>query len=321
MRGMTLAHEGYDGYNGYGGSMMKASLDSLAELHVNALAIVPYTWMRNPHVPTPYPISDRPGTETDEAVVATIEAAHQRGWAVLLKPQIWLNHEHWPGDISFDTEENWTSFFGHYRTWILHYAQLAAANEVAALCIGTELVQTTLTHPDEWRALIADIRAIYGGTLTYAANWGEEFERISFWQELDVIGLNGYYPLYEAAPAAPTDAELRAGVQRWMGKAEAISRSANRPLWLTEVGYRPVENAWLNPHAAAKGRAYEPLAQQRCYAALAAVAQTSPRLTGIFVWKWPSYLGYHGPHGGDRTGFTPLGSPAARVLADFYANW
>ena len=36
---------------------------------------------------------------------------------------------------------------------------------------------------------------IYSGKLVYSANWGEEFEQLSFWNELDFIGIDCYYPL------------------------------------------------------------------------------------------------------------------------------
>ena len=56
--GMTFAHEGYRVYNGYGGSEVPPSLDSLMSLNVNALAVVPYTYMPAPDrvgdLPVPY---------------------------------------------------------------------------------------------------------------------------------------------------------------------------------------------------------------------------------------------------------------------------
>ena len=319
LRGMTLAHEGYDGHNGYGGTTVPPSLDSLARLHVNALAIVPYTFMRDPHRPTELPIPQFPGGETDAAVTAAIRQAHDRGWAVLLKPQIWIGGDHWPGDIDFATEAEWAAFFGHYTDWILHYAELAEANGVAALCVGTELVQTTLKHPEEWRRVIGRVRGSFAGEITYAANWGEEFAGLAFGDELDALGLNAYYPLSKRAE--PSDAELRAGVREWLAFAEQRSRAVNRPLWLTEVGYRSATAAWADPHAAAGDRARCADCQARCYAALAEVAAESDRLTGVFWWKWPSYLGYDGGRRGQGRGYTPGGKPAAGVLADFYAHW
>ncbi len=321
-RGMTFAHEGYTGDNGYGGSTVPASLDSLQRIGVNAIAIVPYTATESPQTPHPFRIMNMRGGETDSAVAATIREAHARSLAVLLKPQIWVRGPEWTGDIGFETDADWRAFFGHYGDWILHYAEIAEREHADALCLGTELVRTTLERPADWEALIDRVRAVYSGKLTYAANWGAEFEQLAFWRKLDAVGLNAYYPL--AASEQPSDAQLLAGARRWMRVADSISAAAERPLWLTEVGYRSVAEAWRNPHAAADGRSADEACQARCYAAMLGAAGESRRLTGMFVWKWPSYLGHEegGRHGGGvGAGFYPGGKPAAVELAAFYEGW
>ena len=315
LRGMTFAHEGYRGHNGYGGDLVKPSLDSLKRMGVNAVSIVPYTFMRGAEAVDTLPIPDHYGSENDSAVRYSIRAARGIGLAVMLKPQIWVRGS-WPGEIDFATSDQWDRFFDAYERWILHYADMAEQEHIEALCIGTELVNATLRYPERWRGIIAKVRQRYGGTVTYAANWGEEFEQLTFWDALDVMGLNSYYPLSEKA--APTDRELRAGAMRWMRMADSLSVRYDRPLWLTEVGYRSVEGAWQNPHAEAGERSASPSAQQRCYEALATAVCTSDRLEGMFVWKWPSYLGHSEDREGRRTGFVPGGKPAAIVLKQLY---
>ena len=328
LRGMTFAHEGYDGRTGYDGESVYPSLDSLRRLHVDAVAIVPYTFQRRPDSAAALPIPTRRGMESDSAVAHVVRAAQARGMFVLIKPQIWLGGGHWPGDVDFgDDEAAWATWFGHYRDWIVHHARLAERLGADALCVGTELVRTTLTHPEAWRRIIADVRAEYGGLVTYAANWGEEFEGLSFWDALDAVGCNGYYPLSDDPDA--TDAELRDGAKAWLIAANNVAARAGRPLWLTEVGYRSVRRAWLNPHASPQGRARSDDCQRRCFAALTEATAEAPMLRAMFVWKWPSYLGYAGggEHwGGGRRGtvgggFTPGGKPAGEVLAAFYRTW
>lgn len=314
LKGMTFAHEGYRVYNGYGGSTVGPALDSLSKLAVNALAIVPYTFMRAPDQTGELPVPDGAGSENDAAVVYSIRQAHARNWVVLLKPQIWVGGA-WPGEVDFSTEPEWQDFFDKYTDWIEHYALMAEAEGVAALCIGTELVHATLDHPDRWRTLIAGVRKIYSGKLTYAANWGREFEELSFWKSLDAVGLNSYYPLSQDLDA--TDAELVSGAREWMQTADSISLRAGRPLWLTEVGFRSVQYAWVNPHAEAADRRVDYRAQQRCYAALFAAADEATNLKGVFIWKWPSHLGYLDRRGAD-TGYVPGGKPAGAVVRQYY---
>jgi len=323
-RGMTFAHEGYDGKTGYGGETVGPSLDSLGSLGVNAIAIVPYTFMREPDSVAPLPIPTRVGTERDEAVTHSIQQAHARGFSVLLKPQIWLGGGHWPGDVDFVSQEKWDDWMGHYQTWILHYAELAEANDVAALCIGTELVHTTLKQPAAWRGIIAAVREVYSGKVTYAANWGEEFENLSFWDALDAVGLNSYYPLADKPDA--TDQQLIEGAKAWMIKANNIAAAAGKPLWLTEVGYRSAKHAWLSPHSAPDGRPVSEDCQARCYRAMLTATAEAPLLDGMFVWKWPSYLGRRGGHhrrqdhevDGVGAGFTPGGKIAGTLLQEYY---
>ncbi|WP_420460250.1 glycoside hydrolase family 113 [Neolewinella sp.] len=315
--GMTFAHEGYRVYNGYGGSEVAPSLDSLMTLNINAVSIVPYTYMPAADRVGTLPIPTDAGSENDGAVIYSIRQAQARDLAVLLKPQIWVGGA-WPGQVDFATAAEWDHFFTTYERWITHYARMAEREGVAALCIGTELVQATLKHPDRWRELIARLRKVYSGQLTYAANWGQEFENISFWRDLDVIGLNSYYPL--AGTASATDVQLTAAAARWMHLADSISTATDRPLWLTEVGYRSVAGAWINPHAEAADRPASVRDQERSYRALLTAASASSRLTGMFVWKWPSYLGYADRWDTEDRGYTPGGKPAAELLRDFYLD-
>ncbi len=312
LRGFTFAHEGYRGYNGYGGRSVRPALDALAELDVNALAIVPYSFLPSARLPGDIPVPTHMGSENDVAVTYSLREARRRGWFALLKPQIWVSGA-WPGDVDYDDPADWDKFFDRYYRWLRHYALLADMEGADGLAIGTELVQATLKYPDRWRDMIAKVRGIYRGKLTYAANWGEEFENITFMDEFDAIGLNAYYPL-SGNPAA-TDEELLAGARAWLGEAARRTAALNKPLWLTEVGYRSVTTPWVNPHAEAGERKADADAQARAYRALARAAAETPQLTGVFIWKWPSYLTYTGA---DDSGFAPVDKPATGVIRDWF---
>ena len=114
LRGMTFAHEGYRGHNGYGGDLVGPSMDSLKVMGVNAVAIVPYTFMRGEGVVDTFPIPDHYGAENDSAVLHSIRNAEARGLYVMLKPQIWVRGS-WPGDIDFATEAEWDTLLPGLR--------------------------------------------------------------------------------------------------------------------------------------------------------------------------------------------------------------
>ena len=50
----------------------------------------------------------------------------------------------------------------------------------------------------------------------YTANWGEEFESLSFWEAFDFIGVSAYYPLSENPQ--PTAAELDDRLRKYRGQ-------------------------------------------------------------------------------------------------------
>src|SRR5205814_5804340 len=109
------------------------------------------------------------------------------------------------------TPGNWRAFFTSYRAFLLHHALLAEREGFDGLVVGHELVSATRADPARWRALIAEVRRVYHGTLTYGANWNEELERIPFWRDLDCVGVSFYPPL--TAHAGAGDAELEAGAR------------------------------------------------------------------------------------------------------------
>jgi hypothetical protein len=229
-----------------------------------------------------------------------------------MKPQIWVRGS-WPGGINFGSQEEWDQFHAHYYQWILHYALLSEIYGLDGLCLGTEFVQATLQHPDQWRRIATRMRGLYRGVLTYAANWGREFEEFSLWPEFDVAGLNAYYPL--GSTLTISDDSLRTAARQMLTGAAAIAARYDKPLWLTEIGYRSVEGPWRNPHAEPQGRPAVPRHQARAYQALLEAQAATGASTGIFWWKWPSYLGYSAP---DDTGFAVRSKPGEAVLRKYW---
>ncbi len=312
LKGFNFAHEGYRIYNGYGSEAARNSLIQLQTLGSNAIAIVPYSYMRDPNKPTPLPLMQRAGSETDESVVASHAHAQALGLYTMLKPQIWMRGS-WPGDISMKSEADWELFFEYYYRWMRHYALLAEMEHIDMLCVGVEFSKATRERPEDWRKLIRKLRGIYHGPITYAANWGEEFEQLSFWQDLDYIGLNCYYPLSKDKKA--TKEELKEGFEKIIEKVELICKKEGKSLIFTEIGFRSTEQTWLNPHADADGRGYDGEAQKECYEIVFEQIKDKPWCNGILWWKWPSYMDYRG---GENTGFSPNGKPAETTVAQYF---
>lgn len=316
LKGFNFAHEGYGIFNGYVSSMAAQSIEKQADkLNCNALAIVPYTFMENANQPAFFQIANSSGDENDEGVVHSAFQAQQKGMVVVVKPQIWVGRGSWPGDVNMSNNADWQQFIYYYSRWILHYALLAEMYEMDALCIGTELSKATLAREQDWRNLIHKIRKLYKGKLTYAANWGEEFEKIGFWDELDFIGLNSYYPLTKNELV--TKKELSAGFAQVLEKAEKVQKRFNKPLVFTEIGFKSVQSPWLKPHESSNGAPYFGEHQKLCYEVVFENIYDKPWIQGILWWKFPSYIEHRGVENDD---FTPNKKPAEAVVKDWFAK-
>ena len=311
--GFTYAHEGYQIHNGYLSARSDASLEKLASLGVDAVAVVPYAFVREPTKTIRLDVPTRAGSETDEDVIHVVRKAQALGLNVLLKPQIWVRGG-WPGDIEPLGAGADAAFFREYGRWIRHYALMAEAQQVPLLAIGTELAKMTDGRRTWWKTLIEDVRAVYGGKLVYAANWGKEVQQVEFWDLVDYIGVDFYYPL--SFEASPTDQELRAGFRAGLDQVRQLHEKHDKPVLLTEIGYASTKSPWQKPHASDRVDVVSVDDQARAYEiAFSVIERETPWVRGMYWWKWPSHSGRGGP---EHRGFTPHGKPASEVVRRFY---
>ena len=312
LQGFNFAHEGYQIFNGYGSTLADQSMARMVNLGSNAVAIVPYSYMRQDDKPMALPLIQRAGNETDVSVIQSIQQAKEKNCYVLITPQIWLGKS-WTGFVEMKNDADWDAFFEHYSHWIKHYALMAEIYEADALAVGVEFVQATLQNQSRWATLFKEIRKIYSGHITYCANWGEEIEGLSFWEELDYIGFNCYYPWSKNKKASKR--ELQKGLNGIIDKIEKIAAKHGKPVVFTEVGFRSVEHPWVNPHAAAEDRAFNENTQAQCYEALFKAIQNKKWCKGIIWWKWPTYTNQIASK---RTTFTPLDKKAEQVVQQYF---
>lgn len=296
-------------------------LPEIAALGATHVTVVPFAFQRrtdDPALRTNY--DARWYTEGDAGIRALARQADSLGLALVLKPHVWIGadgEEQWSSNIGFDAEADWQTWEAQYRAFALHYARLSAEIGAPLFVIGTELARAVREREAFWRDLIAEIRAVYGGRLTYAANWHEDFEHVPFWDALDAVGIQAYFPLSEFP--TPTPADLRTGWARHEAAIEAVHRRTGKPVVFTEIGYRDM------PHAAARPwewptrheRTAEPdslraageALQAALYAAFFEEVWPEPWMAGAIVWKW------HPPSDRSRAGdFTPQGKPAEAVI-------
>jgi exo-beta-1,3-glucanase (GH17 family) len=258
-----------------------------------------------------------PRTPTDADLMHVITQAHNLGMKVMLKPHLDLNNDpaHWRGQIgiAFTTETEWEAWFASYRDFIAHYASLAQANGVEQFCVGTELLGTTGREAD-WRQVIGDVRGLFSGPITYASNHSGEETSIQWWDAVDYIGVDAYYPL--TAKNDPTLAELKAAWVTPTLALENLSKQHNRPIIFTEIGYRSVDGANQHPWEWQAGGTVDLQEQANCYRAALETFWGKPWFRGIYWWYWSTDPNQGGASDDD---YTPHNKPAELILRAYYA--
>jgi len=250
--------------------------------------------------------------ETDSGLVQTAEWARALGIRTLLKPHLWVRRG-WTGDIRMRSEDDWRAWFAAYERFILHYAELAQRHGFDALAIGTELGGTT-GRSEDWRRIIARVRRVYSGPITYCANWHDEVERIEFWDALDFIGVQAYYPLGD--DMRPSARAMRSAWRPVVDRLGGLARRSGKSVVFTEVGYKSVAGSARTPWSwdAAGDADFE--LQRDAYRALFDAWWDQPWFGGTFVWKWHPRL--EGGYGRRERDFTPQGKPALEVIRARY---
>ncbi|MCX6598309.1 MAG: hypothetical protein NTV70_18305 [Acidobacteria bacterium] len=299
-RGVNFTAERPDVY-GTPGAIKQ--LERLPGYGINAISLVPYGFTR---AGTPMVRLPGPGSwERDEGLIELGQRAHELGMFVLLKPQIWVGGGagSFPGSLDFPVAADREAWFASYAMFVDHYAALATRMKADLYCVGTEFVKLS-AHETQWRSLIARARQKTSAPLTYAATQGPEFETLAFWDALDYIGLNNYYPLPDTLDAS--------GI---VAKVAVVQKKYRKPVVLTEAGYASLEA----PHKAPWDETPRKVSledQSRCYEAIFQAFYKQPWFMGMYWWKVGTN-GYGGPTDGSHT---PWGKPAMEVVKKWYRS-
>ncbi len=297
---------------GYHAPSIEGQLERFDGLGANAVSLMPFAYQSRPDDPQLKFMNHSPTSETDVGVLYAARRARAAGVKVLWKPHIWVSHDSWPGEIRMADEAAWATWWDSYRRYVAHHAFLAEWAGSELFSIGVELGKT-LDRRREWQELIDSVRLLYSGAVTYSGNWHSDYDRAPFWDRLDFIGVDAYFPL-----AANEHADAAAVADGAREVAELLRQAAERyrkPVILTEVGYAARTGAWVEPHT--EGGAFSVEHQAVAYRALLDALGRPPWLRGVFAWK-----AFSADRGGDadtRADFRFLGRPAEAVLRDYFS--
>jgi hypothetical protein len=302
VRGITISTHG--GGQDWGQDVMAPTVRDIKTLGANWIATHPYG-----SIASDGSVGGRRGSENGTVPnhwTRPIAEAHAQGLKVCIKPHLayWRSGFSWRGEIAFESDEAWARFWRDYSIWILELATACA--DADAFVIGTEL-DKTLEHEEQWRALIAKVREVYDGPITYAANWSD-YKRVPFWDALDVIGIQAYFPITEEE--SPTATDIKAGWQRVVAELREYSLTQNRNVVFTELGYNQSYIAASEPWNYRVDDEGARAIQELCWlSALDAIA-SEPRIVGALLWKW---FPHPRPFGRNFQLATP---PIMRIISD-----
>jgi hypothetical protein len=310
--GITHVSWWFDEYDSAAGGTSRAALRDTGANWMGLLV----TWYQqdassNAIARNPDPNKDH----TDARIRTAIQDAHSRGLQVMLKPHVDALNGQWRGDFNPSDPAAW---FQSYTQFIVHYAQIAQEEGAELFCMGTEFKTISgAANRDRWVAVISAIRSAYGGPITYAANAtfpADEFTSVSFWDQLDIMGLDGYFTLTNQNN--PTLAQL---VSAWTSNSNgenivaAVQNFANsrqKPVIFTEIGYKSTDGTNREPWNFGLSGAVDTAEQRDCYeAAFTVWSQQSSWMKGFFWWAWPVP-----PPAANDGDYNPRSKPAETVL-------
>jgi len=285
-----------------------AQLDHLAQLHVNSVAFVFPIYQASWTATTVY--GDPNSTPTASNMRTFIRAAHQRHMRVLLRPLLDEASLHaagkWRGQIAPSSTSAW---FASYTSLLIGYAQLAQAEHVEIIDIGTEF-DSLQSSTQQWVNLIASIRGVYHGQLTYSANWAIWYP--SFGWALDFLSVDAFFPL--AVPVNGTQQQLAAAWGQWIARANGFAYSFGKHVVFTELGTTSEVGSFQQPWLWSHGTGVSMEAQRLYYAA--ACQALKGRIGGMYWWE---YLLDPLPSPTTDPGFDPQGKPAELEISRCYA--
>lgn len=298
-------------------------LEILKRQNIEWITLTPFIPQESYQTPSIYrEFSRRDSTQYMQSWLNIKEESAKYGFKIHLKPHIWLmerSNGKWRSDIAMKSPEDWQKWFQQYENQMLVYARLAAAMDADLFCIGTELHQTAVLKPESWKALIQKIKEIYDGPLTYAANWNKEVDEIPFWEDMDYIGVQAYFPL--ADRNNPSLARIERGWQPHIVHLKGLHEVYDLPILFTEMGYKSTSDAAIKPWAwnTAQNRLYKKIAHQaqvNCYQAFFNTIWQEEWLAGVHLWEWQS----RGQSDGQNNAFSLEGKPALNVVAKSFGQ-
>ena len=298
--------------NQYNSTMSDESLRRMKNVGIEWVAVNVIWYQKNTTSTHIYP-NISTFSPTNESVIRVIGNCHELGMKVMLKPMI---------DVE-DVNGTWRAYiqpipgwFGNYTAFVGFFAEIAEKYNAEMFCIGCELRSTSnSSYSNDWRNVVSEVRKRYQELITYAADWGSEYNEIEWWALLDYVGIDAYFPLSNKSDPAITDLNDTWGI---IGDyLDGWYSSIGVPIIFTEIGYQAVDGANKEPWAwwlMFSGN-LDLQEQADCYEATFLAFENRSWFYGMYWWYWQTNPDAGGSNNKD---YTPQNKPAQGVLTHWY---
>lgn len=290
-------------------------LDSINRMNAEWVSLVPYGFSARGEAKVQYGSGHQWWGETEEGTIAIAKAAHSVGQKVMIKPHVWVVGDGWPGKFDLETEADWKTWEDSYRDYILKFAKIADSVDAELYCIGTEYRNAAKKREAFWRKLIVEVREIYDGPVTYAANW-DNHENVKFWDDLDYIGIDGYFPV--SKEQEPSYEIIKEGWQEVSDDLKTFCKKYEKQVLFTEYGFRSCDYAVSGMQDDKTGVA-NMNNQFNAYRAFFETIWREDFFAGGFLWKW-TFSPNDSNTGLNNARYTPQGKPAFGLISDIYGT-
>ncbi len=296
-----------------------SDLQRVASTGANTVYLDVYWEADSPDADSVHPFS---GTTPDTTLISMMRDASAAGLRVVLMPKVWCNgcQYGWRGDLQPSDPHQFMENYG--TTMLSHYAQLAEANNVWLLFLGSEM-NNLQPYADDWRQIASRVHTLYRGLISYQPNW-DRLSDVSFWDALDIVTVSAYFPL--TTTERPSVAQLKQSWrssqvdpwrgQDWFGALQQLAKSTGKGVLIGEVGYRSSTTAAAHPWFEWDTTSTPDQATQaNAYEALLETFSSQPWWLGVIWWQW---------RGTDQdagsTDMSPKGKQAEQLLTKWWAQ-
>ncbi len=259
-------------------------------------------------------VTQGPGTPSLSSFNYGLHLARALGLHIFVTPLLQVGgSQPWSGLIHFSTHEQEQQWFESYWQTLKPYVVTAAQAGVEQLAVGTEDEWLQAHAPNSfWDDLIAQVRSVFPGTLTYDMNWTALQTPLRSWMhnaDLKMIGVSAYFPLINTPQRVDPQRISDLWKQTVKRELDTFALKLGEPIFISEIGYRNSADALYRSWEPTSSAPADPVEQAAAYSAALANILPDQHILGSFFWGWDN-----------AEAFNLHGLPAATVIQTHYKS-